>query len=101
MASTTPHFQQERGALRGNRCAGPAGRERAKTVVLEATGVYWCVPYAFLGDWGFGVRLLNPRYVKNVLGKKTDVRDCQWLEKLASCGLAPECFAPPPGGSSR
>jgi transposase len=66
----------------------------AKTVVMEATGVYWYAPFAFLKKMGFDVRLLNPRYVTNVLGK-TDVRDCQWLKKLASCGLAPECFVPP------
>jgi transposase len=65
-----------------------------KTVVMEATGVYWTVPFVFLEDCGYDVRLLDPRSVKNVPGRKTDVSDCQWLRKLASCGLAAQCFVP-------
>lgn len=65
-----------------------------KIVAMEATGVYWIVPLDFLEEQGFEVKLLNPRAVKNVPGGKSDVMDCQWLQKLTACGLAARCFAP-------
>jgi len=49
-----------------------------RTVVMESTGVYWIPACQILGDRGIEVLLANPRYAKNVSGRKTDALDCQW-----------------------
>jgi transposase len=64
-------------------------------VGMEATGIYWIAPYNFLLEAGFTVCLLNPRSIKTVPGRKSDVLDCQWIQRLYSHGLAEECFVPP------
>jgi transposase len=64
-------------------------------VVMEATGVYWKpVWYALEGH--FELRLVNARHVKRVPGRKTDVKDAEWLAQLAECGLLAGSFVPPP-----
>jgi hypothetical protein len=50
------------------------------TVAAESTGVCWIPPFQILEEYGFEVKLVNARHVKNVPGRKTDVSDCQWLE---------------------
>lgn len=65
-----------------------------KTVVMEATGVYWIPVYEILDDAGFEVLLVNACHVKNVPGRKTDVLDCQWLQELGSYGLLRGGFIP-------
>lgn len=52
------------------------------TVAMESAGVYWIALYDILQERGFEVILVNARHVKNVPGRKTDVLDCQWLQKL-------------------
>jgi len=47
---------------------------------MESTGVYWIPLYQLLADAGLKVCLVNARHVKNVPGRKSDVRDCQWLQ---------------------
>ena len=51
-----------------------------ETVVMESTGVYWIPLFGVLEGRGFEVMLVDPRRIKNVPGRKTDVRDCQWLQ---------------------
>lgn len=64
-------------------------------VAMESTGVYWRPVYAVLeGD--FRLLLVNARHVKHVPGRKTDVRDCEWLAQLLECGLLRGSFVPPP-----
>ncbi len=46
---------------------------------MESTGVYWIVPYEILEEAGFEVLLVNPKFFKSALGRKTDVQDCQWI----------------------
>jgi transposase len=59
-----------------------------ETVALESTGIYWITLYEILEERGFQVRVVNARHVKNVPGRtKTDVLDCQWIQKLHSFGL--------------
>ncbi len=58
-----------------------------KTIAMESTGVYWIPVFQILEQRGFEVYLVNAKYVKNVLGRKSDVQDSQWLQKLHSCGL--------------
>jgi hypothetical protein len=53
-----------------------------ETVAIESTGVYWIPIYEILEARGFEVNLVNARHIKNVPGKKTDVLDCQWIQKL-------------------
>jgi len=65
-----------------------------KTVAMEATGVYWMAAFQILERRGFQVLLVNPRQVKNVSGRKSDVLDCQWIQKLHTFGLLAGSFRP-------
>lgn len=65
-----------------------------KTVVMESTGVYWIPLFQVLEQKGFDVKLVNARFVKNVPGRKTDVKDCQWFQQLGSYGLLQGSFRP-------
>ena len=64
------------------------------TVAMEATGVYWVVLYDILEKAGFDVWLVNGAEVKNLPGRKSDVKDCQWIQQLHSHGLLKRCFIP-------
>ncbi len=66
-----------------------------ETVAMESTGVYWVILYSVLEDAGIEVYLVNGRDVKNVPGRKSDVKDCQWLRQLHSYGLLRKSFIPP------
>lgn len=66
-----------------------------KTVAMESTGVYWVILYGVLEEAGIEVYLVNGRDVKNVPGRKSDVKDCQWLRQLHSYGLLRKSFIPP------
>jgi transposase len=68
---------------------------RVRSVAMESTGVYWIPLYQLLEDAGLKVCLVNARQVKNVPGRKSDVRDCQWLQYLHSVGLLMGSFRPP------
>lgn len=65
-----------------------------RTIAMESTGVYWIPAFQILEKEGFEVRLVNARQVKNVSGRKTDVLDCQWLQRLHSYGLLQGSFRP-------
>ena len=66
-----------------------------ETVALESTGIYWLSLYEVLEQHGLEVRVVNARHVKNVPGRtKTDVLDCQWIQKLHSFGLLNGSFRP-------
>src|SRR5215468_7929290 len=65
-----------------------------KSVVMESTGVYWIPACQILEDKGIEVLLVNPRYAKNVSGRKSDALDCQWLRTLHCYGLLPASFRP-------
>lgn len=64
------------------------------TVVLEATGNYWVVLYDLLENRGLKPIVVNPRYAKNMSGKKGDIPDCQWMQKLHTYGLFANSFRP-------
>lgn len=64
-------------------------------VAMESTGVYWRPVYAGL-EGTVAVLLVNARHVQMVPGRKTDVRDCEWLAQLLECGLLRASFVPPP-----
>ena len=65
-----------------------------ETVVMESTGVYWIPLFGVLEERGFQVMLVDPRRIKNVSGRKTDVLDCQWLQRLHTYGLLSGAFRP-------
>lgn len=65
-----------------------------KRVAMEATGIYWINFYSLLEEAGIRVSLVNPKETKQKKGKKTDVRDCRWIQKLFSAGLLKESFIP-------
>lgn len=64
------------------------------SVVMEATGVYWIPLFQILETRGFEVKLVNAKHVRHVPGRKTDQRDCQWLQELHSYGLLSASFRP-------
>jgi len=64
------------------------------TVAMESTGNYWQNLHAVLISMGFEVTLCNGKFTKNIKGKKTDVKDCQWIQKLHSLGLLSGSFLP-------
>jgi transposase len=63
-------------------------------VTMEATGVFWRPVWAILED-EFELLLVNARHVKQVPGRKTDVKDAEWLCQLAEAGLLKASFVPP------
>lgn len=65
-----------------------------KTVAMESTGTYWQNLYAVLVSKGFEVILCNGKFTKNIKGKKTDIKDCQWIQKLHTLGLLTGSFLP-------
>jgi len=64
-------------------------------VALESTGVYWKPVYYVLED-AFTLLRINMPDLKRVPGRKTDVRDSEWLAQLLECGLLKSSFVPPP-----
>jgi transposase len=68
--------------------------EHVTHVAMESTGVYWRPVYAAL-EGPFELLLVNARHIKGVPGRKTDVRDCEWLAQLLECGLLRGSFVPP------
>lgn len=67
---------------------------RIKSVVMESTGVYWVAAFQILEQHGFEVQLIDARQAKNLPGRKSDVLDCQWPQKLHTFGLLNGCFHP-------
>src|SRR3954453_3256601 len=65
-----------------------------RQVAMEATGVYWRPVWAVLED-RFELLLVNARHVKQVPGRKTDVKDAQWLCQLVEAGLLRPSLVPP------
>ena len=56
------------------------------TVAMESTGVSWIPLFDMLEARGCSVLLVNARHVKNVPGRKSDVSDCQWIQRLHTLG---------------
>ncbi len=65
-----------------------------ETVALESTGSYWQNLFTELINAGLSVTLCKGRFTQHVSRKKTDVLDCQWIQKLHTPGLLPSCFLP-------
>ncbi len=65
-----------------------------RTVAMESTGVYWIPVYEVLEDRGIAVIVANARESRAVPGRKSDVNDAQWLQRLHACGLLRASFRP-------
>jgi transposase len=65
-----------------------------ETIAMESTGVYWIPVFEILEQRGFEVLLVNARDAKHVPGRKTDVSDAQWLQRLHEFGLLRASFLP-------
>ena len=63
-------------------------------VAMESTGSYWQNLYVELCRDGFDVTLCNGKFTKNIKGKKTDVKDARWIQKLHSIGILSGSFLP-------
>jgi transposase len=68
-----------------------------ETVVMESTGVYWIPLFQKIARAGIEVMLVNARDVRHLPGRKTDLKDCQWLQQLHSFGLLRGAFRPADG----
>jgi transposase len=72
--------------------------EECRNVAMESTGVYWHPVYAALEsafDGSMKLIVANARHMKNVPGKKTDVKDAEWIATLLRAGLLRGSFIPP------
>ena len=61
---------------------------------MESTGVYWKPVYHVL-EGSVELLLVNAQHLKKVPGRKTDVKDCEWIAQLLQCGLLKASFIPP------
>jgi transposase len=64
------------------------------SVAMESTGSYWQNLYVELARYGFELVLCNGKFTKHAKGKKTDVKDCRWIQKLHTLGLLTSSFLP-------
>lgn len=65
-----------------------------ETVVMESTGVYWVSVFEVLESAGIDVMVANARETRSVPGRKSDINDAQWLQRLHACGLLRASFRP-------
>jgi transposase len=70
------------------------GAGQVTHIAMEATGVYWKPVWHILADGDFELLLANAAHVKNVPGRKTDVKDAAWLADLLAHGLIRASFVP-------
>lgn len=64
-------------------------------VAMESTGVYWKPVWNILESFEFEMILANAYHIKNLPGRKTDMKDAEWIAKLLRCGLVESSFVPP------
>jgi transposase len=69
--------------------------EGVRTVAMEATGVYWINLYSALEEVGIEVVVVNGGHCRNFPGRKSDMKDCQWVAVLHAHGLLTSGFVPP------
>lgn len=69
-------------------------QEKVEQVAMESTGVFWKCVWNILEDENYTMILANAREIKNMPGRKTDVKDAQWIAELLRCGLIKPSFVP-------
>lgn len=84
-STTTPDLE---------RMAGWLVDQGVVSVAMESTYIYWIPVHEILEARGLDVVLVNARHMRNVPGRKTDMKDCQWIQLLHSYGLLRGSFRP-------
>lgn len=69
-------------------------QERVEQVAMESTGVFWKCVWNIIEDERYEIKLANAKEIKNMPGRKTDVKDAQWIAELLRCGLIKSSFVP-------
>ena len=70
--------------------------EDVEDIALESTGIYWVAVWDLLYEMGFSLTLVNPYLIKQMPGRKSDVKDAQWIATLLHKGMVRGSFVPPP-----
>ena len=69
-------------------------QEEVEQVAMESTGVFWKCVWNIIEDEKYEIKLANAQEIKNMPGRKTDVKDSQWIAELLRCGLIKGSFVP-------
>lgn len=69
-------------------------QEEIEQVAMESTGVFWKCVWNIIEDEKYEIKLANAKEIKNMPGRKTDVKDAQWIAELLRCGLIKGSFVP-------
>ena len=69
-------------------------QEKIEQVAMESTGVFWKCVWNIIEDERYEIKLANAKEIKNMPGRKTDVKDAQWIAELLRCGLIKSSFVP-------
>ena len=67
---------------------------KVKKVAMESTGIYWIPVWNILEDMGFELMLVNPYLIKQMPGRKSDIKDAQWIARLLHNGLLKGSLVP-------
>ena len=70
--------------------------EDVEEIALESTGIYWIPVWDLLYEMGFTLTLVNPFLIKQMPGRKSDIKDAQWIATLLHKGMIRGSFVPPP-----
>ncbi len=70
--------------------------EGVEEIALESTGIYWIAVWDLLYEMGFKLTLVNPYLIKQMPGRKSDIKDAQWIATLLYKDLIRGSFVPPP-----
>ena len=65
-------------------------------VLFDSSGQYWVPLFKIFSDSELNLILANPQHIKNVPGRKTDMKDAEWIAQLGRCGLIEQSFIPSP-----
>lgn len=65
-------------------------------IFMESTGQYWVPIFNIFSEGNFNMVLANPQHIKNVPGRKTDVKDAEWIAQLGRSGLVQSSYIPAP-----
>lgn len=68
--------------------------EKVEQVAMESTGIFWKCVWNIIEDERYEIKLANAKEIKNMPGRKTDVKDAQWIAELLRCGLVKSSFVP-------
>lgn len=69
-------------------------QEEVEQVAMESTGVFWKCVWNIIEDERYEMKLANAKEIKNMPGRKTDIKDAQWIAELLRCGLIKNSFVP-------